>query len=161
MICKDSQEADLIDKLADAGGVVDASSHRHYTGEVVDAAAHSGMLSLMEGENCGQILVNDEDWVDVEFEVALDSGSTDNVCHPGGVPGYLVESSQGSRAGQNFIVGNGAKVPNDGQVNLNLQTGGDLLNDITSTFQVAKVSRLLMSVGKLCDAGMAVTLRKT
>ena len=62
---------------------------------------------------------------------------------------------------QNFIVGNGAKFPNDGQVNLNLQTGGGLLNDITSTFEVAKVSRPLMSVGKLCDAGMEVTLRKT
>ena len=118
--------------------------------------AHSGLLSLMEGEHCGQILVNDEDWADVEFEVALDSGSTDNVCHPGDVPGYLVESSQGSRAGQNFIVGKGAKVPNNGQVNLNLQTGGNLLNDITS-----KVSRPLMSVGKLCDTGMEVTLRKT
>ena len=83
MICKDSQEADIIDKLADAGGVVDASARRQYTGEVVDAAAHSGLLSLMEGENCGQILVSDEDLVDVEFEVALDSGSTDNVCHLG------------------------------------------------------------------------------
>ena len=161
MICKDSHEADLIDKLADAGGVVDASAHRQYTGEVVYAAAHSGLLFLMEGENCGQILVNDEVWVDVEFEVALDSGSTDNVCHPGDVPGYLLESSQVSRAGQISIAGNGAKVPNDGQVNSNLQTGGDLLNDITSTFQVAKVSRPLMSVGKLCVAGMEVTLRKT
>ena len=70
-------------------------------------------------------------------------------------------SSQGSRAGQNFIVGNAAKVPNNGQVNLNLQTGGDLLNDITSTFQVAKVSRPLMSVSKLCDAGMVATFKKT
>ena len=103
MICKDSQEADLIDKLADAGGVVDASAHRHYTGEVVDAAAHSGLLSLMESENSRQILVNDEDWVDVEFEVALDSGSTDNACHPGDAPGYLVESSRESRAGQNLL----------------------------------------------------------
>ena len=58
-------------------------------------------------------------------------------------------------------MGNGAKVPNDGQVNLNLQTGGDLLNDITSTFQVAEVSRPRISVGKLCNAGMEVTLRKT
>ena len=82
-------------------------------------------------------------------------------CHPGDVLGYVVESSQGSRAGQSFIVGNGANVPKDGQVNLNLQTSGDLLNDITSTFQVATVSRLLMSVGKLCDAGMEVPFRKT
>ena len=53
-------------------------------------------------------------------------------------------------------MGKGAKVPNNGQVNLNLQTGENLLNDITS-----KVSRPLMSVGKLCDTGMEVTFRKT
>ena len=52
---------------------------------------------------CGtqqSILINDADWTDVEFEVALDSGSTSHVCH---------------------IVGNGARVPNDGQSVLNLQ----------------------------------------
>ena len=53
MICGDAREAELIDKLADAGGVVDASAHRHYTSEVVDAAVLSGLVCLMEGENCG------------------------------------------------------------------------------------------------------------
>ena len=101
----------------------------------------------MEDESCRSILVNDEDWIDVEFEVGLDGGSIDNVCHPGDALGCVAELSQGIRAGQNFIVGNGAKVPDDGQVNLNLQTGGDWLDDIISTFQVAKVSRPLMSVG--------------
>ena len=57
-------------------------------------------------------------------------------------------------------MGSGAKVPNDGQVNLSLQTGGDLLNDIISILQFAKVSRRLMSVGKLCDAGMDVNFKK-
>ena len=60
----------------------------------------------------------------MEFEVALDSGCTDNICHDADVPGYVLEPSAGSKAGQHFVVGNGAKVPNNGQVNLNLQTDG-------------------------------------
>ena len=95
------------------------------------------------------------------FEVALDSGSTDNVCHKEDAPGYLVEASPGSRACQNFIVGSGAKVANDGQVNLNLEATNDGASvDITSTFQVAKVSRPLMSVGRLCDHDMEVKFKK-
>ena len=39
------------------------------------------------------ILVNDAEWIDVEFEVALDTGSTDHVCHSGDVPGYVIEAS--------------------------------------------------------------------
>ena len=85
------------------------SAHRHYTAEVVDAAAHSVLLFPMKGESCGQILFNDEDWIDVEFDVATDSGSTANVCHLGDVPGYVAESSQRIRAGLSFIVGNSAK----------------------------------------------------
>ena len=102
-------------------------------------------------------MVNSSDeWIDVEFDVALDSGATDNVCHAGDVPGYITEQSPGSKAGQGFIVGNGSRVPNDGQVHLRLQTGGTVANGTTSTFQVAAVSRPLMSVGKLCDGGMDV-----
>ena len=89
------------------------------------------------------------------------SGAIDNVCHAGDVPGYVAEQSPGSRAGQGFIVGNGSRVPNDGQVHLSLQTGGTVANGITSTFQVAAVSRPLMSVGKLCDGGMDVIFGKT
>ena len=36
-----------------------------------------------------------------------------------------------------------------------------MANGITSTFQVAVVSRPLMSVGKLCDGGMDVIFGKT
>ena len=98
--------------------------------------------------------------MNVEFEVALDSGSTDHVCASVDTPGYLVEASPGSKAGQGFIVGNGQRVPNEGQINLNLQTGEDNGNTMSSTFQVAKVSRPLMSVGRLCDAGKDVLFRK-
>ena len=104
------------------------------------------------------ILVNDAEWIDVEFDVALDSGSKDHVCHSGDVRGYVIEASPGSRAGQRFIVGKGTRFPNDGQPVLNLQATNK--NTMATTFQVAKVSRPLMSVGRLCDAGMDVLFKQ-
>ena len=82
-------------------------------------------MCLCEGYgHSPEILVSDADWIEIEFEVALDSGATDHVCHSGDVPGYIVEASPGSKAGQGFIVGNGARVPNDGQTLLSLQASG-------------------------------------
>jgi hypothetical protein len=119
-----------------------------------------GRLAVFEAESMPEAMAATEEWQDVEFEVALDSGCTDNVCHPGDVPGYVVEASAGSKCGQGFLVGNGERVPNAGQAHLALQTDGTVRNDITSTFQVAKVSRPLMSVGRLCDVGMQVLFGK-
>ena len=48
-------------------------------------------------------------------------------------------------------MGNGGKVPNDGQCVLNLEQGGQ---PIQSTFQVAAITRPLMSVGRVCDQGL-------
>ena len=148
MVCPSAEEARLVEKLS--GGNAGFSDGRSCSS-----------FFLCEGETAkSEILVSSSEWVDVEFEVALDSGSTDHVCHAGDTPGYLVEASPGSKAGQGFIVGNGQRVPNEGQINLNLQTGEANGNTMASTFQVAKVSRPLMSVGRLCDAGMDVLFRK-
>ena len=133
------------------------------TGEVLPKTCckwEGAAIAIIEGEKeDAQALAaadTSQEWIDVEFEVALDSGSTDNVCHEGDAPGYLVEPSQGSRRGQQFVVGDGNKISNDGEVKLNLQTLDANPNDIASTFQVAKVSRPLMSVGKICDNDMDV-----
>ena len=50
-----------------------------------------------------------------------------------------------------YIVGNGAPVPNMGQVSINMDHHGTPLK---STFQVAAITRPLMSVGKICDQGL-------
>ena len=53
-------------------------------------------------------------------------------------------------------MGDGGTIPNLGQAMLNLtDTCAD--RDLQSTFQVAAVTRPLMSVGKMCDAGHTVT----
>ena len=69
MICKDAAEAELIDKLADTSGVVDAAAHRKFISGVVVAAAHGGLVFLTQGENCRSIPVSDKDWIDVDPNV--------------------------------------------------------------------------------------------
>ena len=53
-------------------------------------------------------------------------------------------------------MGDGNQINNLGQFVLNLQGGEEGGNNITTTFQVAKVSRPLMSVGRICDNDMDV-----
>ena len=165
MVCSSSTEARLVEQLSSQNAGFRVNGTNDDSTETIESMIdHVGRplkstLCLCEGDAPQQsILVNDAEWIDVEFEVALDSGSTDHVCHSGDVPGYVVEASPGSRAGQGFIVGNGARVPNDGQAVLNLQATNK--NTMATTFQLAKVSRPLMSVGRLCDAGMDVLFKK-
>ena len=78
-------------------------------------------LNIMEvAAGSGEVLMAGDAWADIEFEVALDSGSTDNVCHKADAPGYVTVTSQGSRRGQNFVIGDGNKLPNEGEFVLNL-----------------------------------------
>ena len=80
------------------------------------------------------------------------------------VPGYRVVDSPGGRRGQNFIVGNGAGLPNEGQVHLNLEVplGDGGTGPVQSTFQVADgMCRPLMSVGKVCDSGYSCLFTQT
>ena len=111
------------------------------------------MLNLLEGEILdGQLLAGTQDWI--EFEVALDSGCTDHVCASDDAPGYVCIKSPGSRVGQLFVVGDGGRIPNKGQACLSLETMGESPSAIQFTFQIAKVSRSLVSVGKICVGGV-------
>ena len=53
---------------------------------------------------------------------------------------------------QGFIVGNGDRLPNQGEMALKLEVETDgSKNQFDATFQVAQVTRPLMSVSKICD----------
>ena len=58
-----------------------------------------------------------------------------------------------------FLMADGGKIPNQGQKSLKL---ADLSSgkDIASVFQIAAVTRPLMSVGKMCDEGKTVSFDK-
>ena len=105
---------------------------------------------------------NDGGWEDVEFEVALDSGSIVNVCHPEDCPGYTISESTGSRRGLTFVVGNGGTLANMGEWNLNLEAPHENgTSSVQSIFQVARVTRPLMSVGHICDQCLHVIFDKS
>ena len=116
-------------------------------------AAPVNILSSRDGDS---ILVSEDAWQDMEFEVALDSGSVVHVCSVEDCPGYKVGESPGSKRGQQFLMGDGGEIPNLGQSRLNLTDAG-LNRDIESVFQIAAVTRPLMSVGRICDEGHTVT----
>jgi hypothetical protein len=113
------------------------------------------VITTVEQDGAGSLLIADEAWTDIEFEVALDSGAVIHVCSTDDCPGYFLEESGGSKRGQKFLMGDGGEISNLGQKSLNLC---DLEgNEVQSVFQIAAVTRPLMSVGRICDEGHEVT----
>lgn len=111
------------------------------------------------------IMIDDEEessalnveWVETEIEICLDSGCCDHVLDLIDAPGYaaFLGESAGSKRGQKYVVGNGQRVKNEGEVVLNMTSdvGGDA-RLLQSCFQVASVTRPLMSVSRVCDQGL-------
>ena len=87
----------------------------------IDAVLNSLEAHIMTTDDESDVLGLDM-WVDLGIEITVDSGCCERVMDLGEAPGYgafLVELA-GSRRRQNFVVGNGQRVPNDGQLVLNL-----------------------------------------
>ena len=65
------------------------------------------------------------------------------------------EGKDASRQGRAFLVGNGERVPNEGETTINFRAFNErgLPVDFASTFQSAKVTKPLMSVSKVCANG--------
>ena len=45
-------------------------------------------LCETEGSGCCEVMLSEEAWADIEFEVALDSGAVDHFCDDDDAPGY-------------------------------------------------------------------------
>ena len=97
------------------------------------------------------------------MKVVLDSGAGAHVINAKACPGYRVEESEMSRSGAAFRGADGGRIPNLGQVTLNLVSGDSkgIGHEITSKFEVADVTRALWSVGLICDSGLKVSFSKT
>ena len=117
-------------------------------------------INFLDAEDVNEILnVTSEEleFLEDEFEAALDSGAGDHVASKASVPCYAVQESRGSKIGQKFIGAGGHRMPNQGQVKLALRAdNGRRGRDIRTTVQVADVTRPLLSVSKICDNGMKV-----
>ena len=153
--------------LMEAVGVVAKPSPLQLSVGEAFSKTMPGVLSpgagyLMYGsEPPGELMRAESEWEDVIFEVALDSGCTDHVCDELDAPGYQREESEGQRRGQQFTIGDGTEIPNRGQLRLNFEAeSGKGKNSIQSIFQVVKVTRPLMSVGRICDGDLDVLFKK-
>ena len=71
--------------------------------------------------------------------------------------GYEIKESEGSRRGQSYLTADGNRLENKGQKRIPAQTTEG--NRFNLNFQIAGVTRPLMSVGKVCDAGNSVLRR--
>ena len=91
----------------------------------------------------------------------LGSGAADHVLSRSEVPGYEIEPSAGSRANRHYTDASGHPIVNEGEAKLavKLPAGKDVMNDATTTFQVADVTRPLLSVGNICEKGNDVLCR--
>ena len=124
-------------------------------------------VQVLEGEAFSEVYMTQNPGPTSEYnkiEIALDSGAGEHVANRKVAADYDVEESAGSRAGQHFIAAGGARIPNEGQFTLEMRSGGlekKKGRDIKSTFQVAKVTRPLWSVGRICDEGFEVKFTNT
>ena len=80
--------------------------------------AHHALPVTLEESYDDDVLINDERWQDVDLQVTLDSGCCKHVLPADAAPGYEVVDSPSSMRGLGFMVGNGARVPNEGQMSL-------------------------------------------
>ena len=114
-------------------------------------------LDADEDEELHNAETTNNEFLDVEIEIAADSGASEHVAADTDAPTYKVEESAGSRSGQHFVGAGGHRMANRGQMKLNMRAdNGRKGRDVRTTFQVARATRPLMSVSKICDAGMTM-----
>ncbi len=146
------------------GGIGEQCNERENQVSVTETDPRPGDLEcpiwFLDAEEFNELNVADTEeleFMEEPFEAALDSGAGEHVVHDDSCPTYQVEESAGSRMGQRFTTAGGGKLPNRGQVKLNLRAdNGKRGRDLRMTFQVAKVTKPLLSVSKICDAGYTV-----
>jgi hypothetical protein len=97
------------------------------------------------------------EWVKVES--VMDSGASAPVVPPTMAPKVPIGASEGSRRGQNYTSASKHKLPNLGEQLLDAVTeAGEETNVL---FQIADVSRPLVSVSAICEMGNRVIFGKS
>ena len=114
-------------------------------------------ITLFESEEEGEI--HHTDLGDIVFEAVADSGSSEHIVSPDDVEGMKITPSKMSSLGRGFITASGERVDNEGECHLNFAVGEEG-PEVSTTFQVAQVTRPLLSISKMCDKGNTVTFTK-
>ncbi len=153
-----NQESSIIDVCSETGprGGVAAGEDK---GTARTSPSSSSMSSSVV-VGCLEVEAGDEEILATDaprtIKVAADSGAGDHVAAEELVGAHLVVPSPGSRNGCHFVSASGGRMKNRGEAKLKLNDprAGTIL---TSTCQVADVTRAVYSVSKMCDEGCVVT----
>ena len=88
-------------------------------------------------------------------QIILDSGASEHVASREDFPGYEVKESHGSKTGKHYTGASGHRIRNEGESNVQMivPAGKKGPNQLSAVFQVAQVTRPLMSVSKICKDG--------
>ena len=87
--------------------------------------------------------------------ITVDSGAADNVLPRKVLRKWMkVRGSEASRLGVHYVAANGARIPNEGEVDFTFQDKQGKVH--TWVFQVADVNKILASVSSLVDSGHRV-----
>ena len=96
----------------------------------------------------------------LEVECCLDTGAAVHAADRVDFPGHAVEASPGSQAAQKFQAAGGKVIANEGQLHALMEPPNCNRVQLQVCFQVAKVSRPLISVSKLTEMGELQVLCK-
>ena len=124
-------------------------------------SVRQGSCSLLWGADSVLAPLDDEPKTYI-MEVILDSGATDHVASKHELPGYAVRPSFRSREGLHYAGASGHEIVNEGETDVVMGLPGEKGKKVKcdNTFQIAKVSKPLMSVPRICAAGLDVLYRK-
>ena len=90
----------------------------------------------------------------VRIEVVVDSGAVDHVIPESAAPMFTIQETEVSRNGMYYVAANGGKIYNNGIKDVKGQTNSGI--NAVMRFQVAKVTKALGAVKKICAAGNRV-----
>ena len=93
----------------------------------------------------------------LEVEMTLDTGATVHAMDILDLPGFVIEESAGSKAGQKFQAAGGKLIDNEGQVQITMVAPGTN-KEMVCNVQIAKVTRPLLSATKMTESGKAKVL---
>ena len=129
------------------------TQHRPTRSTRVISDFYPGMNVLFPVEDLHALPAFEEpEWLEVEC--CLDTGSSIHAADRIDFPGFDVTESDGSRAGQKFQAAGGSLIENEGQVSaLMTAPGSPIGTELQFCFQIAKVTRPLISVTKMTEKG--------
>jgi hypothetical protein len=87
-------------------------------------------------------------------EVLIDSGACESVTPSSAFKDFPIEESQGHIDGTNYVSASGTDIPNEGQQIIPAVTEDKMACQFT--FQVAAVTRPILSVSRICERGNEV-----